>query len=389
MHNLVAPHSQEASVIQRAVGGARLVVFLLTLLLLQVLQAPGQSAWAQGAQPTALEAGEQDRINRANKWTVGVEGGLLESTAIRIAAEIAKALNDGENLRIVPIIGTGAKENLKDLLYLKGVDIAITFSDVFDDFKKSGEVRNIDQRVHFISALFVAELHVLARPEIKTLKDLEGKKVGFNTKGAGPTTTGRILFERLGIRVEPVYVNTSLGVQKMLDGEFAAILHTVGKPNDFFQKLKQSDGLHFIDVPYVEQFEEYYLPSTLTSQDYPNLIEAGRKVETLGIPAVLAVYNWPKESDRFRRVERFIHYYFDRFPTFYQPTYHPKWKEVNLAAKVPGWKRYWVAEEKLAEMLKASSAQPAGATKDQDLKGNMSEEELFQEFLAWRKKFGR
>lgn len=375
--------------IQRAVGGARLVVFLLTLLLLQVLQAPGQSAWAQGARPTALEAGEQDRINRANKWTVGVEGGLLESTAIRIAAEIAKALNDGENLRIVPIIGTGAKENLKDLLYLKGVDIAITFSDVFDDFKKSGEVRNIDQRVHFISALFVAELHVLARPEIKTLKDLEGKKVGFNTKGAGPTTTGRILFERLGIRVEPVYVNTSLGVQKMLDGEFAAILHTVGKPNDFFQKLKQSDGLHFIDVPYVEQFEEYYLPSTLTSQDYPNLIEAGRKVETLGIPAVLAVYNWPKESDRFRRVERFIHYYFDRFPTFYQPTYHPKWKEVNLAAKVPGWKRYWVAEEKLAEMLKASSAQPAGATKDQDLKGNMSEEELFQEFLAWRKKFGR
>jgi hypothetical protein len=83
-----------------------------------------------------LEAGENDRTSRTNKWTVGVEGGLLESTAIRVAAELAKVLNDGKNLRIIPIIGTGAKENLTDLLYLNGVDISITFSDVFDDIKK-------------------------------------------------------------------------------------------------------------------------------------------------------------------------------------------------------------------------------------------------------------
>jgi TRAP-type uncharacterized transport system substrate-binding protein len=368
--------------VQRTVDGVRLVVLVLSLLLSEM---PCQSAWAQSpSRPMAWEAGEQDRISRINKWTVGVAGGLLESTAIRVAAELAKGLNDGENLRIIPMLGIGAKENLTDLLYLKGVDISITFSDVFDDIKKSGEARNIEHRVHYISELHVGALHVLARPEIKSLKDLEGRKVGFNTRGAGPTTTGRILFERLGIRVEPVFVNTSIGVQKMVEGEFAAILHTVGKPNDFFQKLERPDGFHFLDVPYDVKFEDYYYPLTLTSEDYPNLIPVGTKVETLGVPAVLAVYNWPKESDRFRRVERFVHYYFDRFPIFYQPTYHPLWKGVNLAAKVPGWKRFWAAEEKLAAMLRAGppGKQPSGGAR-------ISDEALFQEFLAWKKKQGR
>ena len=48
-------------------------------------------------------------------------------------------------------------------------------------------------------------------------------------------------------------------------------------------------------------------------------------------------------------MQRFVEYYFDRFPNFHQPPYHPKWKSINLAAKVPGWNRYWVAEDKLNE----------------------------------------
>jgi TRAP-type uncharacterized transport system substrate-binding protein len=341
---------------------------------------------------SALSAGETARVNRINKWTVGVEGGLLESTAIRIAAELQKALNDGDELRILPIIGSGATENLTDLLYLKGVDVSVTFSDVFDDFKRSGEVKNIDQRVHYVSQLFVAELHVLARPEIKSLKDLEGKKVGFNTRGAGPTTTGRILFERLGIKVEPVFVNTSVGLEKMMTGEFAAILHTVGKPNDFFRNIKPESGLHFIEVPYGPKFMDYYLPSELTSEDYPNFVPKGTRIETLGIPAVLAVYNWPKDSDRFRRVERFIQYYFDRFDTFKGPTYHPKWKEINLAANVPGWHRFSVAADKLATMTKGPGEQPlplpirSSSSEPRGINSEAEERRLYQEFLQWKQK---
>jgi len=268
------------------------------------------------------------------------------------------------------------------MLYLRGIDIAITYSDVLYQYKRAGQIKNIDQRISYISELYVGELHVFARPEIKTLADLEGKKVGFNTQGAGPTVTGPILFERLGIHVEPVYINNSIAIEQMKSGEIAAILHTVGKPNDLFTRLPPMPGFHFIPVDYNSKFADYYVPTTLTRDDYPELIASGEQIDSIGIPAVLASYNWPKDSDRFRRVERFINYYFDRFELLKQPSFHPKWRDVNLAAKVPGWTRYWVADQKVAQVASSTSDQhPSGAA----VETSSDETPLFQEFLSWRR----
>jgi TRAP-type uncharacterized transport system substrate-binding protein len=320
---------------------------------IEVAQAAPRRVW-----PTAAEAGESGKVSKVNEWTVGIAGGLLEGTFISFAAELGKAFDDGDNLRILPVVTYGAAENVNDLLYLRGVDMAITYSDDLAQYKKSGETKNIDQRINYISQLFVGELHVFARPEIKTLADLEGKKVGFNTKGAGPTITGPIVFDRLGIHVEPVFINNSLAIEKMKTGEIAAILHSVGKPNGLFTGLKPIPGFHFIPVPYTSKLADYYLPSTLTHDDYPNLIAPGEQIDTIGIPAVLAVYNWPQNSDRYRRIKRFIDYYFDGFDKLWQQSFHPKWKDINLEAKVPGWTRYFAAERKLQELK--SARQSAG-----------------------------
>lgn len=348
--------------------------------------------------PTAVTEGESEQVSRVNNWTVGIAGGLMEGTFLSFAAELAKALDDGDNLRVLPVVTYGAAENVSDLLYLKGIDIAITHADVFEEFKKNRRASNVDRRINYISQLYVGELHVFARPEIKTLQDLEGKTVGFHTKGAGPTITGPILFERLGIHVNPVYINNKAAIEKMKTGEIAAILHTVGKPNNLFTSLKAQDlpGFHFVPVEYSEKFADYYVPSTLGYDDYPAFFKPGEKVETIGIPVVLAVYNWPKSSDRFRRVERFIQYYFSRFDNLKQPPYNPKWKEINLAAKVPGWQRYWRAEELLGKITEAQipKDEPASAIDPdyarrqaaQAAPGNPAEQErLFREFLEWTK----
>jgi TRAP-type uncharacterized transport system substrate-binding protein len=346
-----------------------------------------------GRAPTAAASGETFKVTRANDWTVSIAGGLLEGTFIRFAAELAKALDDGDNLRILPIVSHGAVENVDDMLYLRGIDIAITYSDVLYQYKKIGQIRNIDQRISYISELYVGELHVFARPEIKTLADLEGKKVGFNTQGAGPTVTGPILFERLGIHVEPVYINNSIAIEQMKSGEIAAILHTVGKPNDLFTKLPPMPGFHFIPVDYNSKLADYYVPTALTHDDYPQLIASGTQIDTIGIPAVLASYNWPKDSDHFRRIERFINYYFDRFELLKQPSFHPKWRDVNLAAKVPGWTRYWVADQKIAQMASsapdqhsstAAEAPPATAAETPPVE-TPGYDPLFQQFLSWRR----
>jgi TRAP-type uncharacterized transport system substrate-binding protein len=325
-------------------------------------------------------AGEQPRAAEVNNWTIGVAGGFFEGTFIRFAVELAKGLDDGDNLRILPIVSYGGNENINDLLYLKGVDVAITYTDTFELYKKSGRVRDIEQRINYISELLLGELYVYARPEITTLKDLEGKTVSLGTKGGSATTTGPIVFERLGVRPELVYVNNTIALEKMKSGEITAIVSTGGKPNDLFVKLKPEPGFHFLPIEFGPKLADYYLPCPLSHDDYPQLIPAGQMINTLCMSAVLAVYNFPKGTDRARRLERFIQYYFERFDKLLQPSFHPKWKEVNLTAKVPGWNRYWLAAEKLAAIQKAQIA-PIDATANR----GGSDEKLFQEFLTWQK----
>jgi TRAP-type uncharacterized transport system substrate-binding protein len=93
--------------------------------------------------PNAAANGEAVKAARVNNWTVGIAAGLLEGSFIRFAAELAKAFDDGDNLRVLPIVTYGAVENIADLLYLRGVDLAITHADVFDLYKKSGEAKNV------------------------------------------------------------------------------------------------------------------------------------------------------------------------------------------------------------------------------------------------------
>jgi hypothetical protein len=346
----------------------------------------GPASWAvaeaRGA-PTAAAAGEQSKSAEVNNWTVGIAGGFFEGTFIRFAVELGKGLDDGENLRILPIVSYGGNENINDLLYLKGVDIAITYTDTFELYKKSGRVRNIEQRINYISELLLGELYVFARPEITTLKDLESKKVSLGTKGGSATTTGPIVFERLGVHPELVYVNNTIALEKMKAGEIAAIVSTGGKPNDLFVKLKPEPGFHFLPIEFGPKLADYYLPCPLSHDDYPQLIPAGQMVDTLCMSAVLAVYNFPKGSDRARRLERFIQYYFERFDKLLQPSFHPKWRDVNLAAKVPGWNRYWLAADKLAAMQKEVA--PTEATQNRDPSG----QQLFQQFLRWQKQGGK
>src|SRR5215471_12089266 len=314
---------------------------------------------------TAAAAGEKSKAAQLNNWTLGIAGGFFEGTFIRFAVELAKALDDGEKLRILPIVSYGGNENINDLLYLKGVDIAITYTDTFELYKKQGRVRDIEQRINYISELLVGELYIYARPEIKTIKDLEGKTISLGTRGGSATTTGPIVLERLGVRPNVVYVNNTIAAERMKSGEIAAIVSTGGKPNDLFIKLKPEPGFHFLPIEYEPKLADYYVPCQLSHDDYPQLIPAGEAVDTLCMQAVLAVYNFPQGSDRARRVGRFIDYYFDRFEKLKQPSFHPKWKDVNLAAKVAGWNRYWQAAQKLASTYGAASA-PSEATASRD-----------------------
>ena len=344
--------------------------------------------------PKSLQEGGPEEIlkQRQNNWTVGVAGGNMDGTYLRFADELGKVLDDGDELRVLPIISRGAAANLQDLLYLRGIDVAFTQSDVFEYFRTQRKTPNLDTRVQYIIRLPVAELHVTARADIRTLEDLRGQKVVFGPPGSSPTMTGPIVFPRLGIPVEPVFVDFSTGMKMIRSGEVAGLLGVVSKPVDFWSKIPPNTGLHLLPVPYSKALADLYVIGEFTNADYPNLIPPGERIDTIAVPSVLAVYNWPKNSDRYRRVERFVQYLFNRWDKLTQPPFHPRWRDVNLAATVPGWTRFSVSEELLQRVGQGSTDQAMA----RDFQTYMSREvraaprseadrdALFRQFMLWR-----
>ena len=72
---------------------------------------------------------------RINAWTVGLAGGLIEGAPLRLAAEIARVVNEEDKLHVIPIVTQGTTENVNSLLYLRSVDTAIINTDALDDYK--------------------------------------------------------------------------------------------------------------------------------------------------------------------------------------------------------------------------------------------------------------
>jgi TRAP-type uncharacterized transport system substrate-binding protein len=366
---------------------------LSVVALISLLQIDGANAQAI---PKSIQQGGSDWAirERKNAWTVGIAGGLIDGTYMRFADELAKVLDDGDNLRILPMISYGAASNLDDLLYLRGVDLAVTQSDVFEYFRTERKTPNLQNRVHYVLRLPIAELHILAKTDIRSIEDLRGKRVNFGPAGSGSSLTGTVVFQRLGVQVEQVLIDQQSALQKLQSGEVAALVRVVGKPVDFFSRMPPNSGLHFISIPFTSSFADYYTVGEFETKDYPLLIAEGEKIDTIAVPAVLAVFNWPRGSDRYRRIERFAERLFGQWDQFLVPPRHPKWRDVNLSATVPGWTRHTIAEQMLSRFYGSAASTQEDLGRDfqaflDRLGGRVPQsqgdrETLFREFLQWR-----
>ena len=295
---------------------------------------------AIGAQAAPVKESAAEQIN---KGVVGIISAGVNGTYIRIAADLANVL-DSDTLRVLPIIGKGSVQNISDLLYLKGIDMAIVQSDVLEYLKRKGIYGAIDKRIHYITKLYNEEFHLLANSDIKQVSDLAGRKVNFDVEGSGTAITASLLFESLKIPVEATHYDQATALEKLKAGEIAALAYVVGKPTQLFQKLPADTQLHFLPIEYTPQLLETYLPTRLSNPDYPTLIQPEQEIKTVAVGAVLAAYHWESSNPRYKKVAYFVDRFFEHFNDFQQPARHPKWREVSLSATIPGWTRFATAQ---------------------------------------------
>lgn len=321
----------------------RIVMRLFARLMTVFVVAVGFSdAGAAQSSKTERAPNEQQIRERVNAGTVGLAGGLLEGAPIRFATEIARVVNESDKVHVLPIVTRGPTENVNDLLYLKGVDLAIINTDSLEEYKT--QVPQIQQRIVSIINLFPSELHIFVRPEIRSLADLAGKKVNFNTQGTAAAYSGPLIFSRLGVAVDKMFIPHPVALEQLRRGEIAGVVFITSKPVDPFVKGKWDDGFKFLPVEFGPKFSDYYVASSLESSDYPNLIAKGERVATIAVPTILASYNWKSETPRYRRVERFVEEFFSRVEKLKSPGFDPKWKDMDLKRGVPGIERARAAQ---------------------------------------------
>jgi TRAP transporter TAXI family solute receptor len=323
-----------------------------------------------------------------NANTVTLISGTIGGTYVQFGADLASVLDDGNKLRVLPIVGRGSVQSVADILFLQGVDLGIVRADTLDYLERKGFAKDIKKQFTYVTKLYNEEMQVIASKSVHSLKELDGKKISVDLPNGGTFVTALTVFERLGMKPNVLYIEQRIAMEKLKTGELDAVIVVGGKPYKSVSSFKD-DRFHLVNVDYDKPLQTDYLPATLTAKDYPNLIADGEKVDTIAVPAVLAAYNWAANTDRYRKVALFVDAFFEHFPAFQNPPFHPKWKEVSLAAPLPAWQRFpaaqqWldkhgiepVARSRFDEFLK----QNPGAAK---LPADTDKEALFKQFQSW------
>ena len=378
---------------------------VIAFLLLFALTSPAipQKYTATPRQPAPPNAGGSNQYwtipdrNKVNEGTVTIITAPAGGATSVFGSDMARVLDDEATIRVLPVLGKGPVRNVTDILYLKSIDMGAVAADVPEFYKLQYNVPDIASKLRYIARLYFNEVHIVAKSSINSIFDLEGKRI------IAPTDVGyysaKVIFSRLKINASFDYAtDDARSIQKMVDGEADAYVVNTAKVFPLGRNIKNENrALHLIPVPYEKPLQDLYLPSTLSAEEYPNLLSPGEKVDTVAIPVLLVGFNWPEKSERYIKMARFVDAFFTRFDEFMKPPRHPKWKEASFSADVPGWQRFKAAEDWLVQHNVATSSQfsekaafdrfmserqlnPQSDPAQRDL--------LFRQFMDWRNRNG-
>ncbi|HKA71286.1 MAG TPA: hypothetical protein VKE26_05740, partial [Xanthobacteraceae bacterium] len=310
------------------------------------------------------------------------------ATAI-FGSDMARVLDDGE-LRVLPVLGKGPVRNVVDILYLKAIDMGMVAADVPEFYRLQYKIPDVASQLRYIAKLYNNELHVIAPTSIKSIFDLEGKRIVAQTDVG--YYSAKVIFSRLNMHVTYDYwTDDARSIQKIIDGEADAYITSTGKVFGLGRAIKNEDRkLHLVPIPYDKRLQDMYLPTTLSGEEYPNLLAPGQVIETVATSVLLVSFNWPENSERYRRTAKFIDAFFSKINEFHKPPRHPKWVESSINIKVPGWQQFkaasdWVGEHLDRDRVTADAFERFLSQKNITNISAQDKEALFRQFQEWRK----
>lgn len=282
--------------------------------------------------------------NRLNEGTVTVITEPAGGAMSVFGSDMARVL-DNDGVRVLPVHGKGPVQNVIDVLFLKSIDMGLVATDVPEFYKLQYKIPDIASKIRYIAKLYNNEIHVIAPTWIRSISDLEGKRIVASTDLG--YYSAKVIFSRLGIKATFDHrTDDAAAIQKIIDGEADAYITSTGKIFQLARDIKnESRLLHLVPIPYDRRLQDIYLPTTLSGEDYPNLLAPCDTIDTVAASVLLTSFNWPENSERYNRVARFVNAFFSRIDEFKKPPRHPKWDEAGIGARIPGWQRFKAAQD--------------------------------------------
>ena len=309
----------------------------------------------------------------------GLVGIVAEGTDY--TADLALTLaGDQTGVRLLPIAGAGALQNAEDVVFVRGVDCGVVQTDVLDEIKRHPPFPGIETYLQYVTKLYDQDFHVVAGPDIQSIDDLRGKKVNFGLRDSGTYTTATRIFNTLGVQTEMTTLPQPLALDKLRRGEISALVYVATKPSRLFQDIRPDEHLHFL--PITADLSPTYTAISITSDDYPELVSKDAPVNSVAVGTVLVSYNWPPNSERYHRLNRFVQAFFAHLKDI--RARRPRWRDFDVGAPVAGWTRFPAAEQwvKKAELSPA----PDKATMQGRVPVDLQEREaLFREFADFQR----
>lgn len=336
-----------------------------------------------------VDPAEQLRHQMRDAMNRGLVGIVSEGTDETVDMALAlTAQTEHNRLRLLPIAGAGAAQNAEDVMLTRGIDFGILQTDVLDDIKQKPPFPGVEKYLQYITKLYDRQVQILAGPDVQSIDDLRGKKVNYGLRDSGTYTTATAIFKALGVEPEATSLPHPLALDQLRRGEISALVYVGTKPSRIFQDIRPDENLHFL--PLTGNLPTNYSATTITYEDYPELVSKDAPVKTVEVGTVLVAYSWPPNSERYQRVNQFVQTFFAHIKDIQAS--RPKWRPFDITSSVSGWTRFSPAAEWLKkagltpEETKTTVAHLDTTQRDALFEDFVQREALFREFATYENK---
>jgi TRAP-type uncharacterized transport system substrate-binding protein len=312
---------------------------------------PGQAA-AQPAQPAAepvQEAATGAKPAGPRQLTILADSG--DPTALRLAGELAGVMN-GDDAQLKTFVGATSRAVMAKAVASDAADFALV---PVDQLAEPGPGADWRQRAPYIARLHNEEIELVTPRSIADIRQLAGRKVNVGAADSAAAASAAAIFSRLNVAATWTNFTLREALQRLKDGRIDAVLTIGGRNSELLTAFGDDGRFHLATIPYAPALGAAYAPARASAKDWPKLVGADEKVDTLSVPLALVAVDG-NEPERAQRLAPAVDRFLASFEQLLDETKDPGWREVNLAAQLDQTPRFAGAQTWLDQNKGAASA---------------------------------